>query len=71
MEQGGQQRAELASMAGIVERLAGELALAEEPARFIAALEGEEDARPDVPGEAGQAPVSHRGACPRRLRGRR
>ena len=30
-----------ASMPGIIERLAGELALAEEPARFIAALEGE------------------------------
>lgn len=27
-------------MAGIIERLAGELALGEEPARFIAALEG-------------------------------
>jgi len=31
---------ELASMAGIIERLAGDLALSEEPARFIAALEG-------------------------------
>lgn len=31
---------ELANMAGIIERLAGELALSEEPARFIAALEG-------------------------------
>jgi hypothetical protein len=28
-------------MAGVIERLAGEIALAEEPARFIAALEGE------------------------------
>ena len=35
------QQAAPASMAGIIERLAGELALAEEPARFIAALEGE------------------------------
>lgn len=34
-----EQQAALASMAGIIERLAGELALAEEPARFIAALE--------------------------------
>ena len=31
---------ELANMACIIERLAGELALGEEPARFIAALEG-------------------------------
>jgi hypothetical protein len=29
-------------MAGVIERLAGELKLAEEPSRFIAALEGEE-----------------------------
>jgi hypothetical protein len=35
-----------ASMAGIIERLAGEIALSEEPSRFIAALEGEE-AEPD------------------------
>jgi len=28
-------------MADVIERLAGELTLAEEPARFIAALEGE------------------------------
>jgi hypothetical protein len=35
-----QNQVELANMAGIIERLAGELALAEEPARFIAALEG-------------------------------
>jgi hypothetical protein len=31
--------AELAHLAGIIERLAGELALAEEPASFEAALE--------------------------------
>lgn len=42
------QQAEMASMAGVIERLAGELALAEEPARFIAALEAEEDAPPDA-----------------------
>jgi hypothetical protein len=33
------QQAELADLLGLIERLAGELALAEEPARFIAALE--------------------------------
>jgi hypothetical protein len=36
-----------ASMAGIIARLEGEIALAEEPARFIAALEGEEEAPGD------------------------
>jgi len=46
MEQPQQHQAELASMAGIIERLAGELALGEEPARFIAALEAGEDAPP-------------------------
>ena len=43
MTQPGQQRVELAELAGIIERLAGELALGEEPARFVAVLEGEED----------------------------
>jgi hypothetical protein len=38
---------DLAHLAGIIERLAGELALGEEPARFVAALEGEEDAPGD------------------------
>ena len=37
-------QAEVANMAGVIERLAGELALAEEPACCIGALEGEEDA---------------------------
>ncbi len=32
-------QAELAHLAGVIERLAGELALAEEPAGFVAALE--------------------------------
>ena len=41
MTQPGQQRVDLAKMAGIIERLAGELALGEEPARFIAVLESE------------------------------
>ena len=39
MSGGPQQQAELAGMAGAIERLAGDLALAEEPARFIVALE--------------------------------
>ena len=39
MTQPPQQQVELANMAGIIERLAAELALSEEPARFIAALE--------------------------------
>ena len=43
-----QQQAELAGLAGVIERLAGELSLAEEPARFIAALEGEETAPPNA-----------------------
>jgi hypothetical protein len=41
-------QAEVAGMAGVIERLAGELALAEEPARFIVALEGEDDAPSDA-----------------------
>jgi len=39
MTESRQHQVELANMAGIIERLAGELALGEEPARFIAALE--------------------------------
>ena len=42
MTQPQAQQAAPAGMAGVIERLAGELVLAEEPARFIAALEGEE-----------------------------
>jgi hypothetical protein len=42
MTQAGERRSEPAKMAGVIERLAGELALSEEPARFIAVLEGEE-----------------------------
>jgi hypothetical protein len=33
------QQAELADLVGMIERLAGELSLAEEPSRFIVALE--------------------------------
>ena len=47
MTQPEQQRMDLAGMVGIIERLAGELALAEEPARFIAALEADGDAPSD------------------------
>ena len=43
-----QQQTEMASMAGVIERLAGELALAEEPARFIATLEAEAGAPLDA-----------------------
>jgi hypothetical protein len=42
MTQPKEQQAAQAGMAGIIERLAGELELAEEPARFIAVLEEEE-----------------------------
>jgi hypothetical protein len=43
------QAAELAALAGAIERWAADLALAEEPARFLAALES---AAPEVNGEA-------------------
>jgi hypothetical protein len=46
---GGPERglqAELASLAAAIERAAADLALAEEPARFVAALD---DAAPDGP----------------------
>jgi hypothetical protein len=33
------QQAEVADLLGVIERLAGELSLSEEPARFIAALD--------------------------------
>ena len=42
MMQPKEQQVAQANMADIIERLAGELTLAEEPSRFIAALEGEE-----------------------------
>jgi hypothetical protein len=35
--------AAVAHLASAIERAAGDLSLAEEPARFLAALEGEED----------------------------
>jgi hypothetical protein len=48
------QQAEVADLLGVIERLAGELSLAEEPARFIAALD---DAAPaaNVPSAAGMS----------------
>jgi hypothetical protein len=53
MKESRQHQVELANMAGIIERLAGELALGEEPARFIAALEGvglgEDEAEVEAP----------------------
>lgn len=47
MTQSQDQQVQLANLVGAIERLAGELALGEEPARFIAALEGEEDGPED------------------------
>ena len=49
MSQNDFQRAELADLLGVIERLAGELSLAEEPARFAAALE---DGAPSAGGVA-------------------
>ncbi|HKA61359.1 MAG TPA: hypothetical protein VKH83_02995 [Methylomirabilota bacterium] len=43
------QQAEVADLLGVIERLAGELSLAEEPARFIAALH---DAAPAPPSQS-------------------
>ena len=43
-------QAELAHLAGVIERLSGELALAEEPAGFEAALE---DGAPKAPDDTG------------------
>ena len=51
------QRAELADLVGVIERLAGELSLAEEPARFAAALE---DGAPAAGGRAAPGPGSPR-----------
>jgi len=48
MTEGKRRQAELADLLGVIERLAGELSLAEEPARFVAALD---DAAP-APGES-------------------
>ncbi|HSB41120.1 MAG TPA: hypothetical protein VLK28_04785 [Methylomirabilota bacterium] len=48
MDEAKAQQAEVAALLGVIERMAADLALAEEPARFIAALEA---ARP-TPEEA-------------------
>lgn len=39
MDESRAQQAEVAALLGVIERMAADLALAEEPARFIAALE--------------------------------
>jgi hypothetical protein len=46
------QQAEVAALLGVIERMAADLALAEEPARFITALEM---GRPLAAGTAGDA----------------
>jgi hypothetical protein len=51
------QQAELADLVGVIERLAGELSLAEEPARFAAALE---DGAPRAGGSPAPGPRSAR-----------
>jgi hypothetical protein len=51
MTQPRENQVELANMAGIIERLAGELALGEEPARFIAALESLGEDEVEAPGD--------------------
>jgi len=43
------QQAEVADLLGVIERLAGDLSLAEEPARFVVALEDGAPAPPPVP----------------------
>jgi hypothetical protein len=43
MSELGTQQAALAHLASVIERAAGDLSLAEEPARFVAALEGEDE----------------------------
>jgi len=49
MEESGAQPAEVAALLGVIERMAADLALAEEPSRFIAALEA---GRPAAEGDA-------------------
>ena len=50
MDESRPRQAEVAALLGVIERMAGDLALAEEPARFIAALEA---GRPPADAEAG------------------
>jgi hypothetical protein len=45
MDESRAQPAEVAALLGVIERMASDLALAEEPARFIAALETGRPAR--------------------------
>lgn len=44
MDESKARQAEVAALLGVIERMAGELALAEEPSRFIAALEAQSPA---------------------------
>lgn len=54
MDDGGAQQAELANLLGVIERAGGDLALAEEPSRFVAALENS-SAEGTKQAEAGRA----------------
>jgi len=45
MDESRAQPAEVAALLGVIERMAADLALAEEPSRFIAALEAGRPAR--------------------------
>jgi hypothetical protein len=61
-------RAAAADLAAAIERLAADLALAEEPARFVAALEGEGEATPSDAAPDGRDRVTDRqriGPAPR------
>jgi len=48
MDESRAQQAEVAALLGVIERMAADLALAEEPARFITALEA---GRPPAAGD--------------------
>ncbi len=65
MDESRAQQAEVAALLGVIERMAGDLALAEEPARFIAALEA---GRPPTAGDRRDRldPRGARGRDPRR-----
>ncbi len=57
MDDSRAQQAELANLLGVIERAGADLALAEEPSRFVAALENltAEDEKPAEAGEADSA----------------
>jgi hypothetical protein len=52
MDESRPQQAEVAALLGVIERMAADLSLAEEPARFIAALEA---GRPPAGDQVGRA----------------